>query len=134
MKRNFNEGRWITCAALFVIPIFAAWPVVYYFAPVPFHDPSVAVSVVAIAGILLACVFLPKMHTIALQARIKRASADLSRAHSDATVYTGFSDYAALSSPAMNSSPALGKPLYPIYGYTTNHFVVPAATLSASSR
>ena len=114
VKRNFNEGRWITCASLFIIPIFAAWPVVYYFAPVPFHDPSVAVSVVAIAGILLACIFLPKMHTIALQDRIKRASADLSRAHSDATVYTGFSDYAVLSAAAAASP----KPLYPVYGYT----------------
>ncbi len=133
VKRNFNEGRWITCAAVFIIPVFAAWPVVYYFAPVPFHDPSVAVSVVAVAGVLLACVFLPKMHTIALQARIKEAS-DLSRTCSDTTVYTGFSDYAAFSS----------KPLYPVYGYTTNQFVpqmaaaapapVAAVPLSSSSR
>ncbi len=125
VKRNFNEGRWITCAAAFILPIFAAWPVVYYFAPAPFHDPSVAVSVVAVAGVLLSCVFLPKMHTISLQSRIKQAS-DLSRTHSDATVYTGFSDYAALSSGS--------KPLYPVYGYTTNHFVPHlAAPLSSSS-
>jgi hypothetical protein len=25
IKRNFNEGRWITCATVFVIPVFAAW-------------------------------------------------------------------------------------------------------------
>ncbi len=119
VKRNFNEGRWITCAAAFIIPIFAAWPVVYYFAPVPFHDPSVAVSVVAVAGILLAAIFLPKMHTIALQSKLKTY---LSRSHSDATVYTGFSDYVAFPKQ---------QPLYPIYGYTTNHFV-PAATSNSS--
>ncbi len=142
VKRNFNEGRWITCASLFIIPIFAAWPVIYYFAPVPFHDPSVAVSVVAVAGILLACVFLPKMHTIALQDRIKRASADLSRAHSDTTVYTGFSDYAALSAATVANS-ASPKPLYPVYGYTNfvggvphhhHQHHPPTISLSTSSR
>ena len=27
IKRNFNEGRWITCATAFVIPIFVAWSI-----------------------------------------------------------------------------------------------------------
>merc|ERR1719188_2072268 len=57
VKRNFNEGRWITCATLFIIPIFAAWPV--------------ADSVLAVAGVLLAAIFLPKMNTISQQSHLK---------------------------------------------------------------
>ena len=128
VKRNFNEGRWITCATIFIIPIFAAWPMVYYFAPVPFHDPSVAVSVVAVAGILLAAIFFPKMHTIAQQSKLKEVS-DLSRSHSDATVYTGFSDYMQFyGSGASNSSGSKkdNSNAYPVYGYTTNQFVPPS--------
>ena len=116
VKRNFNEGRWITMATIFIIPIFAAWPIVYYFAPVPFHDPSVAVSVLAVAGIILSTIFLPKMHTIAQQNQLK--ASDLSRTHSDATVYTGFSDYVTMASNRSNK-----RLLYPVYGYTTNQFV-----------
>ena len=92
IKRNFNEGRWITCATLFIVPVFAAWSLVYYFAPVQFHDPSVAVSITAVAGILLAAIFVPKMHTIAHQSNMKLANLDLYRSHnSDSTVFTGFS-------------------------------------------
>ena len=74
IKRNFNEGRWITCATMFIVPVFAAWSLVYYFAPTQFHDPSVAVSVTAVAGILLAAIFVPKMHTIAHQSKMKLIS------------------------------------------------------------
>ena len=92
IKRNFNEGRWITCATMFIVPVFAAWSLVYYFAPTQFHDPSVAVSVTAVAGILLAAIFVPKMHTIAHQSKMKLANLDLYRSHSDSTVFTGFSE------------------------------------------
>ena len=127
VKRNFNEGRWITCATLFIIPIFAAWPVVYYFAPVPFHDPSVAVSVLAVAGVLLAAIFLPKMNTISQQSHLK--SCDMSRTNSDATVYTGFSDYlpfAGRSQFQQTQHASKGSsPVFPVYGYTTSQFVSP---------
>ena len=99
IKRNFNEGRWITCATLFVIPIFIAWSLTHHFAPIQFHDPSTAVSIVAVAGILLSAIFLPKMHTIAQQTKYKNAlqsgisSIDLQRSHSDSTVFTGFSEF-----------------------------------------
>lgn len=43
IKRNFNEGRWVTCATVFIIPVISAWSLVYYFAPNNFHDPSNAV-------------------------------------------------------------------------------------------
>ena len=99
IKRNFNEGRWITCATLFVIPIFIAWSITHHFAPIQFHDPSTAVSIVAVAGVLLSAIFLPKMHTIAQQTKYKNAlqsgisSIDLQRSHSDSTVFTGFSEF-----------------------------------------
>ena len=110
IKRNFNEGRWITCAAVFVIPVFAAWSVVYYFAPIQYHDPSVAVSIVAVAGILLSAIFFPKMHTIAQQSKLKKD--DLQRSHSDSTVFTAFSDY------VQNFGSAAGgkEGMYPVYG------------------
>lgn len=132
VKRNFNEGRWITCASIFIIPIFAAWPLVYYFAPVQFHDPSVSVSVLAVGGILMAAIFFPKMHTIAHQKKLK--SSDLSRTHSDATVYTGFSDYLPFVAPSTGSPHKGPHPgLYPVYGYTTNQFVTPLSSSAAST-
>ncbi len=136
VKRNFNEGRWITCATLFIIPIFAAWPAVYYFAPVPFHDPSVAVSVLAVAGVLLAAIFLPKMNTISQQSHLKQC--DMSRTNSDATVYTGFSDYVPfIGGGSRHQLPASKpRPVYPVYGYTTNLFspATAAAPTPTSSR
>ena len=113
IKRNFNEGRWITCATIFIIPIYAAWSLVYYFAPVQFHDPSVAVSIVAVAGILLSAIFIPKMHTIAHQSKMK-SSLDLHRSHSDSTVFTGFSDLNFV--PPFPPSKKHQK-YYPVYGY-----------------
>ena len=119
IKRNFNEGRWITCATVFIIPIFAAWSLVYYFAPVPFHDPSVAVSIVAVAGILLSAIFIPKMHTIAHQSKMK-SSLDLHRSHSDSTVFTGFSDFVAPFPPSKKH-----QKYYPVYGYAPNYPILP---------
>ncbi len=110
IKRNFNEGRWITCATVFIVPVFIAWSLVYYFAPVQFHDPSVAVSIVAVAGILLAAIFVPKMHTIVHQSKMKNL--DLYRSHSDSTVFTGFSDFIAPFPPSKKH-----QKYYPIYGY-----------------
>ena len=110
IKRNFNEGRWITCATVFIVPVFLAWSLVYYFAPVPFHDPSVAVSIVAVAGILLSAIFVPKMHTIAHQSKMKNL--DLYRSHSDSTVFTGFSDFIAPFPPSKKH-----QKYYPVYGY-----------------
>ena len=48
IKRNYNEGRWVTCAAVCIIPVLAAWAIVYYFAPVTLHDPTNAVCILII--------------------------------------------------------------------------------------
>ncbi len=48
IKRNYNEGRWVTCAAVCIIPVLAAWAIIYYFAPVEFHDPTNAICIVII--------------------------------------------------------------------------------------
>ena len=48
IKRNYNEGRWVTCAAVCIIPVLTAWAIIYYFAPVNFHDPTNAVCIVII--------------------------------------------------------------------------------------
>jgi hypothetical protein len=33
IRRNYNEGRWVLCSTLLIIPVFAAAALVYYFAP-----------------------------------------------------------------------------------------------------
>ena len=108
IKRNFNEGRWVTCATVCIIPgellidpptnilvrsdslipVFVAWALVFYFAPTSLHDPSIAVAIVAIAGLLLTTIFLPKMHTISQQSKYRKLK--LHSPGSDSTVYTSY--------------------------------------------
>jgi hypothetical protein len=33
IRRNYNEGRWVLCSTLLIIPVFCAAGLVYYFAP-----------------------------------------------------------------------------------------------------
>ena len=121
IKRNFNEGRWITIACIAIGPIFVAWLLVYYFAPVHFYDASTAVSIVAVAGILLTAIFFPKMHTIAHQSKLKNL--DLYRSHSDSTVFTGFSDFIAPFPPSKKH-----QKYYPVYGYSNPYILPPPYT------
>ena len=127
IKRNFNEGRWITIACITIGPIFVAWFLVYYFAPVHFHDASVAVSIVAMAGTLLTAIFLPKMHTIAHQSKLKNL--DLYRSHSDSTVFTGFSDFIAPFPPSKKH-----QKYYPVYGYSNPYVIPPPYTTNNPGR
>ena len=48
IKRNYNEGRWVTCATVCIIPVLAAWAIIYYFAPANLHDPTNAICIVII--------------------------------------------------------------------------------------
>ncbi len=115
IKRNFNEGQWITGATTVIVPVFAAWCLVCYFAPIQYHDPAAAVSIVAVAGILLTAIFIPKLHTIAQQSKAK--SIDLNHSHSDSTVFTGFSDYGVPPFPPGKNH----QKYYPVYGYTPQY-------------
>ena len=76
-KHNFNEGRWIAFALIFIIPILAVWLVVHYFSPVAFHDPTVAVAILLIASLLLSVIFVPKMIAIAQQSRLQKTQSNL---------------------------------------------------------
>ena len=76
-KHNFNEGRWIAFALIFIIPVLAVWLVVYYFSPVAFHDPTVAIAILLVASILLAVIFIPKMIAIAQQSRLQKSQSNL---------------------------------------------------------
>lgn len=110
IKRNFNEGRWVTCATVCIIPVMSAWSLIYYFAPNYFHDPSNAVSIVTIGGILVTTIFFPKMHTISQQSKYRKLK--IHSPGSDSTVYTSYSDYPNYSM------------YYPSYPppYPSNHF------------
>ena len=41
-------SRWVTCAAVCIIPVLAAWAIIYYFAPANLHDPTNAICIVII--------------------------------------------------------------------------------------
>ena len=78
--------------------MFAGWALVYYFAPPSLHDPSVAVAIVTIAGILVTTIFFPKMHTISQQSKYRKLK--LHSPGSDSTVYTSYTgaqDYPSYS-------------------------------------
>ena len=38
----------MTCAAVCIIPVLAAWAIIYYFAPANLHDPTNAICIVII--------------------------------------------------------------------------------------
>lgn len=78
--------------------MFTGWALVYYFAPPSLHDPSVAVAIVTIAGILVTTIFFPKMHTISQQSKYRKLK--LHSPGSDSTVYTSYTgaqDYPSYS-------------------------------------
>ena len=128
IKRNFNEGRWVTCATVCIIPgellidpptnilvrsdslipVFVTWALVFYFAPTSLHDPSIAVAIVAIAGLLLTTIFLPKMHTISQQSKYRKLK--LHSPGSDSTVYTSYTAQQDFPSYSMYYPPSA---LYP---------------------
>ena len=72
IQKNFNEGRWISLASLCLTPIFSLWPVVHYFTPSSFHDPTMAVTIASSAATLLATIFFPKLFTISAQSKLNR--------------------------------------------------------------
>ncbi|QQP42474.1 Uncharacterized protein FKW44_017158, partial [Caligus rogercresseyi] len=121
IRHNYNEGRWITCATLLIIPVFIVWSLIYVFAPIEYQDPSVALSVTTISCILLLSIFAPKMNTINKKSGIFRK---LKRSGSDTTVYTAFSGDLLLHPqeagmrkiPVISSSPSSGhhpRPFHP---------------------
>ena len=69
-KYNSNEGRWISMSLIFIIPVMAVWLVIYSFAPEEFGDPTVAVALILISGLLLSILFVPKMIAIADQSKL----------------------------------------------------------------
>ena len=88
----------IVVGANSLILVFVSWALVYYFAPASLHDPSIAVAIVAIAGLLLTTIFLPKMHTISQQSKYRKLK--LHSPGSDSTVYTSYTaqqDYPSYS-------------------------------------
>ena len=102
-----------------LILVFASWALVYYFAPASLHDPSIAVAIVAIAGLLLTTIFLPKMHTISQQSKYRKLK--LHSPGSDSTVYTSYTaqqDYPSYSMyyPPTALYPGTGGKIPQIYG------------------
>ena len=75
-KYNSNEGRWISMSLIFIIPVMAVWLVIYSFAPDEFGDPTVAVALILISGLLLSILFVPKMIAISDQSKLSKLNSD----------------------------------------------------------
>lgn len=99
IQKNFNEGRWISLASLCLTPIFSLWPVVHYFTPSSFHDPTMAVTIAASAATLLATIFFPKLFTISAQSKLNRQ-----KEHEQMMAYSQCPPYYPPSSPSSSLS------------------------------
>ena len=71
IKTNFHEGRWITAAAISMLPIYGVWMLICYCAPAHFHDPTTSVAIIILALMILFIVFIPKMYTINQQMKLE---------------------------------------------------------------
>jgi hypothetical protein len=90
IRRNYKEGRWITLAALFTMPVLVVCGLVYSFVPERFVDPTVCVAVDVLATVLIA-MFVPKMKTISKQnSHFKHKQMNIS--DSVTTVFTTVTD------------------------------------------
>ena len=111
IQKNFNEGRWISLASLCLTPIFSLWPVVHYFTPSSFHDPTMAVTIAASAATLLATIFFPKLFTISAQSKLNRQ-----KEHEQMMAYSQCPPYSPPSSPSSSaSSHSSHLPSYHVY-------------------
>jgi len=91
IKRNYNEGRWVLCTTLILIPIFLVWALIFYFGGPDFQDASTAISLVIIGTVMLVTVFLPKMHTISQQSKFRKLKINTT---SESTMYnTAYAEY-----------------------------------------
>ncbi|XP_068246040.1 metabotropic glutamate receptor 2-like [Palaemon carinicauda] len=69
IHRNHNEGRWLLLCSCVSCPIVGLWSVMSFLAPLSLDPPTTCVALLALASIILALVFIPKMKIIARQAR-----------------------------------------------------------------
>ena len=114
IQKNFNEGRWISLASLCLTPIFSLWPVVHYFTPSSFHDPTMAVTIAASAATLLATIFFPKLFTISAQSKLNRQ-----KEHEQMMAYSQCPPYYPPSSPSSSlSSHSSHLPSYQMHSHS----------------
>lgn len=69
IKTNYHEGRWITAAAITIMPVYVVWMLMCSFAPSHFHDAATSFAIVVIGLLILCIVFAPKMHTISREGK-----------------------------------------------------------------
>lgn len=69
IKTNYHEGRWITAAAITIMPVYVVWMLMCSFAPSHFHDAATSFAIVVIGLLILCIVFAPKMHTISRESK-----------------------------------------------------------------
>lgn len=138
IKRNYNEGRWVLCATSLIIPIFLAWGLVYYYAGQEYEDAAVSVALVLIGLVILATVFLPKMHTIVQQSKFRKLKL---KTGSESTMYTTYSEYPGMFYPMPGYAPPYtGNPNKyiinpPVYSYRFNglNYLTHPTTAAAAS-
>ncbi|XP_076034680.1 uncharacterized protein LOC143021211 [Oratosquilla oratoria] len=69
IRRNHDEGRWLLLTTCVSTPVVTLWGILSHAAPLPLRDPTDAAALLALATIILALIFGPKLGVIAKQAK-----------------------------------------------------------------
>ena len=92
IRRNYKEGRWVTLAAFLSLPILVVWGLVINFAADRYDELTTCIALMLLAMILILAIFIPKMSTIAKQAKHFKHKKMHVGADSVNTIFTSFSD------------------------------------------
>ena len=97
IRRNYNEARWVTLAAVLSIPIGVTWTLIVLFAPSHMQEPTAAICFLASATVILFTIFIPKLATISKQSSLPKRKEILQHhgpgyTGSISTIFTTLSD------------------------------------------
>lgn len=92
IRRNYKEGRWVTLAAFLSLPILVVWGLVFGLAADRYDELTTCIALMILAMILILAIFIPKMSTIAKQAKHFKHKKMHVGADSVNTIFTSFSD------------------------------------------
>ena len=98
IRRNYKEGRWVTLAAFLSLPILVVWGLVFCLADDRYDELTTCIALMLLAMILILAIFIPKMSTIAKQAKHFKHKKMHVGADSVNTIFTSFSDLQRASS------------------------------------
>ncbi|CAG7672450.1 unnamed protein product [Allacma fusca] len=132
IRRNYNEARWVTLAAVLSIPIAVTWILIVLFAPDDFQEPTASIVFITSATVILFTIFIPKLSTISKQSSMTKRKEMLQNAGpgytgSISTIFTTLSDrgHGTLQSQKRNGSNN--------HHHKPNHYIPPPPPMPSSS-